>query len=233
MKSAAANNQKLLAVLIDPDKVVSEQVAEIAKKINRIQPDYVFVGGSTVETGATDLFVHAFKKLCTIPVVLFPGCESQITNKADALLFLSLLSGRNPEYLIEQQLRAVKKLKNNTLEIIPTGYVLIDGGTTSSVQKVSNTAPISQDKLEEIVNTAKAGEYMGKQLMYLEAGSGAQFPVNSEIIKAVKKQLQIPIIVGGGLRSKEQIHAAYKSGADIVVVGTAFEQNLNFNEANG
>lgn len=233
IQTAAANNQKLLAVLIDPDKVVMEEMATIAEKINGIKPDYVFVGGSTVALGATDQVVSQFKKYCNIPVVLFPGCESQITNKADALLFLTLLSGRNPEYLIEQQLRAVKKLKNSNLEIIPTGYVLIDGGTTSSVQKVSNTIPISQYEIEKIVNTAKAGEYMGKQLIYLEAGSGAQYPVNPEIISAVKKELQIPLIVGGGLRSKEQINTAYNSGADLIVVGTAFEQNLNFNKANG
>ena len=233
IQRAAANNDKLLAILIDPDKVVSKEISTIAEKINHIGPDYVFVGGSTVESGATDIFVGAFKNYCDIPVVLFPGCESQISNKADALLFLSLLSGRNPEYLIEQQLRAVKKLEGSSLEFIPTGYILVDGGNTSSVQRVSNTAPISQDALKAIVTTAKAGEYMGKQLIYLEAGSGAQIPVNTEILQAVKAVLHIPMIVGGGLRSKAQINAAYESGADLVVVGTAFEQNLNFSKANG
>lgn len=228
--TAAKNSEKLLAVLIDPDKVASETIELISKKVQAIGPDYIFVGGSTVSAGVTESFVEIFKKFCDIPVVLFPGCESQITHKADALLFLSLLSGRNPEYLIEQQLRAVKKLENSTLEVIPTGYILVDGGTTSSVQKVSNTAPISQIEIDAIVRTAKAGEYMGKQLIYLEAGSGAKTPVNSEIISEVKNILQIPLIVGGGLRSKEQIEKAYRSGADLVVVGTAFEQNINFKE---
>lgn len=233
IKTAAHTGEKLLAVLVDPDKVQVEAIQITAIKINAIQPDFVFVGGSTVESGATDTFVAEFKHYCEIPVVLFPGCESQITNKADALLFLSLLSGRNPEYLIEQQLRAVNKLKNTQLEIIPTGYVLVDGGSETSVQRVSNTTPISQDKMEAIVTTAKAGEYMGKQLMYLEAGSGAKHPVHPEIVQAVKEHLNIPLIVGGGLRSKAQIDAAYTHGADVVVVGTAFEQNLNFTAPNG
>ena len=233
IKTAANIGQHLLAVLIDPDKVALGEVESVAEKIHSIEPDYVFVGGSTVESGATDTFVGEFKKYCDIPVVLFPGCESQITNKADALLFLSLLSGRNPEYLIEQQLRAVNKLENTSLEIIPTGYILVDGGNETSVQRVSNTTPISQNEMESIVTTAKAGEYMGKQLIYLEAGSGAKFPVHPDIVKAVKETLHIPLIVGGGLRSKTQIDAAYENGADLVVVGTAFEQNINFTDPNG
>jgi putative glycerol-1-phosphate prenyltransferase len=140
-------------------------------------------------------------------------------------LFLSLLSGRNPEYLIEQQIKAVPFLKNSTLEIIPTGYILIDGGTNSSVLKVSKTTPIAQNNIILAVSTAIAGMYKGKQLIYLEAGSGAKIPVNLNLISEVKKNITIPLIIGGGIKTKEQLKNAFKYGADMVVIGTAFEQN--------
>ncbi|HKJ07409.1 MAG TPA: geranylgeranylglyceryl/heptaprenylglyceryl phosphate synthase, partial [Flavobacteriaceae bacterium] len=160
------------------------------------------------------------------PIVLFPGDYTQITNEANALLFLSLLSGQNPEYLINQQIKAVPLLNKSTLEIIPTGYILIDGGTKSSVIKVSNTSPIAQNNIQQAVATAVAGQYKGKKLIYLEAGSGAKIPVNSELIKEVKSQLQIPLIVGGGIKTKKQLEKTYNCGADLVVIGTAFENNL-------
>ncbi|NNM21913.1 MAG: geranylgeranylglyceryl phosphate synthase family protein, partial [Flavobacteriaceae bacterium] len=142
---------------------------------------------------------------------------------ADGLLFLSLLSGRNPDYLIGQHLRSVPKLKNSGLEIIPTAYLLIDGGRESAVAKVTQTRPMSQEGVEEIVHTAMAGQFQGAQLIYLEAGSGALHPVGSKIISEVKKHTQIPLIVGGGIRSQAQQEAAYQAGADMVVMGTAFE----------
>ncbi|MFO7719432.1 MAG: geranylgeranylglyceryl/heptaprenylglyceryl phosphate synthase, partial [Gillisia sp.] len=157
------------------------------------------------------------------PVVLFPGDHTQITELADALLFLSLISGRNPEYLIEQQVKSVEKLRNSSLEIIPTGYILIDGGTNCAVHRVSNTRPIPQFEIETIVNTALAGQYSGKKLIYLEAGSGALISVSEEIISAVKKAIDIPLIVGGGIRSKQHLKRSYEAGADMVVIGTAFE----------
>ncbi|MEN8187574.1 MAG: geranylgeranylglyceryl/heptaprenylglyceryl phosphate synthase, partial [Bacteroidota bacterium] len=156
---------------------------------------------------------------------LFPGDYTQITDEADAILFLSLLSGRNPEYLIEQQVKSVPFLQKSNLEIIPTGYILVDGGVETAVQKVSKTQPISQENKEDIMQTACAGMYLGNKLIYLEAGSGARDPVKPEIIKSVSQSLDIPLIVGGGIRNQKQLNEAYEKGADLVVIGTAFEEN--------
>lgn len=228
IQKATFKNQKLLAILLDPDKTSLDKLPEITSRIEKLNANFIFVGGSSVENGITDLFVKTLKKHTKLPVVLFPGDFSQLTNHADALLFLSLLSGRNPEYLIEQQIKSVPFLKNSNLEIIPTGYILIDGGTNSSVLKMSNTLPISQENSSLAVDTAVAGMYKGKQLIYLEAGSGAKVPVNSQLISAVKKHISIPLIVGGGIKTKEQLNNAYKNGADLVVIGTAFESNASF-----
>ena len=225
IQNAAKKGTKLLAILLDPDKTHLDELTTILNRIQQLNADYIFVGGSTVANGLTDVFVEKIKALSNIPIVLFPGDFSQVTNKADALLFLSLLSGRNPEYLIEQQIKAVPYLKNSDLEIIPTGYILIDGGTQSSVLKVSKTMPISQKNIELAVATAVAGMYKGKQLIYLEAGSGAKIPVNENLISEVKKQLSIPLIVGGGIKTKQQLKNAYEHGADLIVIGTAFENN--------
>ncbi|MEX1383367.1 geranylgeranylglyceryl/heptaprenylglyceryl phosphate synthase [Lutibacter sp.] len=224
---SSKKGEKLLAILLDPDKTTISEIPSISKRIENLKANFIFVGGSFVEKGITDIFVQKLKEFTNISIVLFPGDYSQVTNNADALLFLSLLSGRNPEYLIEQQIKAVPFLKNSSLEIIPTGYILIDGGTNSSVLKVSKTTAIPQNNIDLAVATAVAGMYKGKQLIYLEAGSGAKFPVNSGLISAVKKNINIPLIVGGGIRTKEQLNNAYKSGADVVVIGTAFENNIN------
>lgn len=228
IQKASKRGEKLLAILLDPDKTSLDEIPTISKRIKNLNAHFIFVGGSFVENGITNIFVQKLKESTKIPVVLFPGDYSQVTDKADALLFLSLLSGRNPEYLIEQQIKSVPFLKNSTLEIIPTGYILIDGGTQSSVLRVSKTSPISQDNIELVVSTAVAGMYKGKQLIYLEAGSGAKKVVNPEIISEVKKNITIPLIVGGGIKSKEQLNNAYKNGADLVVIGTAFENNIAF-----
>lgn len=225
IKSSKQKGEKLLAILLDPDKI--KNLSETISKIEANTVDYIFVGGSNVIDGLTDIIVKEIKKLTTIRIVLFPGDFKQISNNADALLFLSLISGRNPEYLIGQQVKSIKKLKETSLEIIPTGYILIDGGVETSVQKVSQTIPISQSNIEDITMTAMAGELMGKQLIYLEAGSGATEAVGQEIIKMVADNLSIPIIVGGGIRTKKQLENAYQNGADMVVIGTAFEENNN------
>ena len=225
IKEASKKGEKLLAILLDPDKSSIEEIPEIVRNIKNLKSNYIFVGGSFVKNGITDLFVEKLKDYTQIPIILFPGDYSQVTNNADALLFLSLLSGRNPEYLIEQQIKSVPYLKNSTLEIIPTGYILIDGGTNSSVLKISKTTPISQDNLDLATSTAIAGMYKGKQLIYLEAGSGAKYPVSSKIIEIVKKNISIPLIVGGGIRTKNDLNNAYNNGADLVVIGTAFENN--------
>lgn len=227
IQNASKKGEKLLAILLDPDKSTTNEIPSILKRIEKLNANFIFVGGSLVEDGLTEIFVKKLKENTEIPVILFPGDYSQVTNYADGLLFLTLLSGRNPEYLIEQQIKSVPFLKNSTLEIIPTGYILIDGGTNSSVLKVSKTIPIPQENIELAVATAVAGMYKGKQLIYLEAGSGAKQAVNSQLISAVKKNISIPLIVGGGIKSKEQLNNAFKNGADMVVIGTAFENNID------
>lgn len=222
--------KKLLAVLIDPDKVASQNLKSFIQKVNQSIADYIFVGGSTVNADDCDVVVEAIKKHTDLPVVLFPGDVSQLTNKADALLFLSLISGRNPEYLIDKHVTSVAKLRNMQLEVIPTGYVLIKNGKETSVQRVTNTKPMTRQNVQLIVDTAMAGQLLGLKLMYLEAGSGATEPITSNIISKVKSQLNIPLIVGGGIRSRAQLQNAYKSGADLVVIGTAFEEDESFFE---
>lgn len=222
-----AGQQRLLAVLIDPDKFEATETSSFLKKIPSFTT-HLFVGGSTVEKGKTDACIERLKQLTSLPVIIFPGDHSQITPLADALLFLSLISGRNPEYLIEQQVQAVDRLQEIDLEVIPTGYILVDGGRECAVQRVSNTLPMSQERPNDIVKTALAGEFSGKKLIYLEAGSGANKPVSAEIIKAVKNAVSIPVIVGGGIRTSEQLEAAYIAGANMVVVGTAFEKGEFF-----
>ena len=225
---AKNKGEKLLAVLLDPDKLKIIDIKTTIFKIDENDIDFIFVGGSTVKNGITEKFIKEIKRHTEIQVVIFPGDYSQITNFADAILFLSLLSGRNPEYLIEQQLKSVPEIQRSNLEVIPTGYILIDGGIETAVQKVSNTLPISQDQVEKIVHTACAGMYLGKKIIYLEAGSGAILPVDPKIINTVKRKIDIPLIVGGGIRSQEQLKLAYENGADLVVIGTAFEENDQF-----
>ncbi len=228
--NAKAAGQKLLAILLDPDKIKWDELEVLTEKLNNSLVTHIFVGGSTVQEQITDKLVEQLKKTIQLPIVLFPGDFTQITNQADAILFLSLLSGRNPEYLIGQQIKAVPFLQNTDLEVIPTSYILIDGGNQTAVARVSQTQPIDQNEVELITNTAKAGEYLGHKLVYLEAGSGANIPVSTEIIKAVSQTTNIPLIVGGGIRTQKQMDLAYQSGADVVVIGTAFEQNLDFFE---
>ncbi|MCG2418028.1 geranylgeranylglyceryl/heptaprenylglyceryl phosphate synthase [Aequorivita sp. F47161] len=224
-----SEKKKLLAVLIDPDKFSNAEAKVFLKKIPK-ETTHLFVGGSTVKNGKTEETVIALKAETQLPVFLFPGDYSHITPLADALLFLTLLSGRNAEYLIGQQIKSISKLKNSALEIISTGYILIDGGNNSAVSKVTQTEPLPQKNVEKIVHTALAGQYMGAKLIYLEAGSGAKFPVNPEIISAVKKAINIPLIVGGGIKTELQKQTAYKAGADIIVMGTAYE-NSHFGSA--
>lgn len=220
--------ERSLAVLIDPDKMKPESVSSFISKVNQSIATHIFVGGSEVDEGMTDTLVVEVKKHTNLPVILFPGDLIQITDKADGILFLSLISGRNPDYLIGQHVDAVSKLKNTSLEIIPTGYILIENGKETSVERVSKTKPLKRNNLQTIVATAKAGEFLGMKLIYLEAGSGATHPIEAEIIQQVKKELNIPLIVGGGIRNKSEIESAYKAGANMVVVGTAFERDETF-----
>lgn len=224
------NGERLLAVLIDPDKTSPKNVQEIIRKLKHSRVTHIFVGGSTVKENMTLALVEEIKKHTKLPTVLFPGDITQITEKADAILFLSLISGRNPEYLIGKHVESVSKLKNTNLEVIPTGYILIESGKKTAVENVSSTKPMSRKNIQNITDTAKAGELLGMKLIYLEAGSGAKEPVSNTIISLVKQEIQIPLIVGGGIRNKQQLENAYQSGADIVVIGTAFEENNLFFE---
>jgi len=226
--SAKKEGKKLLAVLIDPEKMDLKHIPCFFEKIHNSIATHIFVGGSTDKDNQTESVVMAVKKETNLPIILFPGDVSQITNKADGILFLSLLSGRNPEYLIEQQIKAAPILKNAPLEIIPTGYILIDGKKETATQKVSNTTPISQEKTTRILHTSLAGEFSGKQLIYLEAGSGATQVVSQNIIEMVSNKITVPLIVGGGIHTKKQLEDAFNAGADIVVIGTAFEKDESF-----
>lgn len=228
IKAAIAKNKKLLAVLLDPDKFLVKDTRAFIAKVNNSVITHVFVGGSTVDEHKTDILVSEIKKHTNLPIILFPGDVTQITDKANALLFLSLISGRNSKYLIGKHVEAISKLNNLNLEVISTGYILIESGKKTAVERVTQTKPLLRNNIQEIVNTAKAGELLGMKLMYLEAGSGAKEPLTENIISKVKNILSIPLIVGGGIRSKEQLQAAYNSGADLVVIGTAFEEDKSF-----
>lgn len=220
--------KKLLAVLLDPEKVNCNNLPHLFHKIHQSIATHIFIGGSTDFENKTATIVSEVKKHTHLPVILFPGSHQQVTKSADALLFLNLISGRNPEFLIEQQIASIPTLKSMNLEVISTSYILIDGKKNTTVQKVSKTQPISQENTSLIINTALAGEFIGHKLVYLEAGSGALVPVNTTIISQVQNVLNIPLIVGGGIRSKKQLINAFNAGADLVVIGTAFERNENF-----
>ncbi|MBL7886121.1 MAG: geranylgeranylglyceryl/heptaprenylglyceryl phosphate synthase [Flavobacterium sp.] len=223
-----SKNQKLLAILLDPEKLALDSLASLVAKINTSPATHILVGGSSFDGHHLDEIIQTIKKNTDLPILLFPGNPSQISAEADGILFLTLLSGRNPDYLIEHQVNAVPFLKKTNLEIISTGYILIESGNETSVQKVSQTQPLKRDNAEYILQTAQAGELIGNKLIYLEAGSGAKWAVPTEIIELVSQNITIPIIVGGGIRSKEAIENAYKAGATMVVIGTAFENDSNF-----
>ena len=225
---AKSENTKLLAILLDPDKVVLENIDLLISKINHSPASHIFIGGSQVESNILEELIIEIKKSSTLPIVLFPGNPSQISDKADAILFLSLISGRNPDYLIEHQVKAAPVLKQTQLEIISTGYILIESGNETAVERVSNTKPLGRNNLDLALATAQAGEMLGNKLIYLEAGSGAKQAVPSEMIALVSQNIEIPLVVGGGIVALQGIQNAYDSGADLVVIGTAFENDMNF-----
>lgn len=220
------NKSPLLAILIDPEKFEVEYAFAKAY-LDKIPATttHLLVGGSTDPNQKTQEVVQLLKKQTRLPILLFPGSHRQITQHADGILFLSLLSGRNPDFLIGQQVAAAPLIAQTHLEVIPTGYVLLDGGSQTAVARVSKTAPMLQTDVASIVNTALAGEYMGKACIYLEAGSGAKTPVLENVITAVREAISIPLIVGGGITSQSQMQQAYKAGATMVVIGTAFEED--------
>jgi phosphoglycerol geranylgeranyltransferase len=222
------SNQKLLAILLDPDKVDLENINILSQKINQSPATHIFIGGSQVNSNIIDDLIIKIKENCHLPIVLFPGNPSQISKEADAILFLTLLSGRNPDYLIEHQVNAVPILKKTSLEIISTGYILIESETETAVQRISNTKPLDRNNIDYALQTAQAGEMLGNKLIYLEAGSGATLSIPLKMITLVSQNINIPVIVGGGITNLQDIEKAHNAGAAIVVIGTAFENDLNF-----
>jgi len=225
---AQHQKQKLLAILLDPDKLTVELITNLISKINQSPATHILVGGSSFEGNHLEELILLLKQNSHLPILLFPGSSTQISSAADGILFLQLLSGRNSEYLVEQQIKAVPVLEKTNLEIISTGYILIESGSETAVERVSQTKPLDRNNFDYAAQTAKAGEFIGNKLIYLEAGSGAQNPVPIDMITTVAKRISVPLIVGGGIRSKYGIEEAFTAGADMVVIGTAFENDLNF-----
>ncbi|RKS25985.1 putative glycerol-1-phosphate prenyltransferase [Flavobacterium endophyticum] len=220
--------KKLLAILLDPDKVALDSLENIIPKINQSPATHIFIGGSLVLTNTIDVIIRELKEKTKLPIVLFPGNPSQISIEAHGILFLTLLSGRNPDFLIEHQVKAAPILKKSNLEIISTGYILIESGNQTAVASVSKTIPLPRHNTEIAVATSLAGEFLGNKLIYLEAGSGAELPVPLDTISLVSKNIKIPLIVGGGIKNMQGIKDAYTAGADLVVIGTAFENDPDF-----
>jgi len=226
IKIKASKGKKMLGILIDPDHYNTLEELNIsigALKINL--PDYIFVGGSLINNDLFEQTIIQLKQQLSIPVIIFPGNNQQLSNKADGILLLSLISGRNPNYLIGQHVNSAFELQRSQLEILPTGYALIDCGQATSVQYMSNTSPIPSHKNGIAAATILAGEQLGLQLFYLDGGSGAENPISTSMITAVRKTISAPIIVGGGLKTKTEINKAWQAGADVVIIGTAFEKN--------
>ena len=214
-------------ILIDPDRKNDDLIYEQVETANHSDVDAIFVGGSLMMDGKSKNRVKKIKRLSNIPVILFPGGVNQISAQYNAILFLSLLSGRNPHYLIGEQVISAPIIKDLKLETIPTGYILLDGGTVTSVEFMSGTRSIPMDKKDIIVSHALAGQYLGMELIYLEAGSGAKRSVSKEIIEVVTDAVDIPIIVGGGITTPSLAEIIVKAGASIIVTGTAIEKNSN------
>ncbi len=226
IESKRKAGKKMLAVLLDPEKTSLSDLPMLCTYLAQSAIDFIFIGGST-GSQSIDEFVKQLSIIncqLSIPIVLFPGSPEQVTPEADALLFLSLLSGRNAEMLIDSQVRAARKVRESGIETIPMGYILIDGGRESSVEKASGTRALPAEDVEIIVDTALAGELLGMRTIYLEAGSGAKTPVAIETIERVRRAISVPLIVGGGIRSVEGMKAAFEAGADIVVIGNYFEE---------
>jgi putative glycerol-1-phosphate prenyltransferase len=219
------NGEKALAILVDPDELHrTDYRAQLLRGFQNGSTDVVLVGGSLITGNETQENIKWLSENCELPLVLFPGSPDQLSPHVDAVLFLSLISGRNPELLIGQHVAAAPRIAEMNLEAISTGYMLIDGGKPTTASYISNTQPIPRDKPNIASATALAGQMLGMKCLYLDTGSGALFPVPLELIRKVRETVDIPIICGGGIRSVEEVEAAYRSGADLVVVGTLFEE---------
>lgn len=220
--------KKQLAVLIDPDNADLHHLNELVEISIRSDVDYFFVGGSTSFDNKIDAVLELLNTQNIIPVILFPGSQDQIRSNADALLLLSMISGRNPDYLIGHHVKSAEMIFESNIEVIPCGYILIDGGKTTAVNYVSQTKPIDQIDISTARSTALAGQFLGLKVIYLEAGSGAAIPVNDALIKSVSEVLEVPLIVGGGINTVDKAISSLRNGADLIVIGNAFEENPGF-----
>ena len=225
LKALKSQKKSGFAVLADPDKIAPADMQYLARLCNDALVDYLFIGGSLLMAHQMELCIQRFKAESAIPVVLFPGSPAQVTPYADALLYLSLISGRNPELLIGQHVTSAPIVKASGLEVISTGYIVVDGGVQTAVSYMSNAMPIPADKPEIALCTAWAGEMQGKHVIYLDAGSGARRPVSEEMVKKVSSHIEIPLIVGGGIVSPEKVYENCKAGANLIVVGNAIERD--------
>ncbi len=218
---------KQFAILVDPDKMTNEQIEQVCGLAAKCGVDYIFVGGSLLTNGSMSNCIRRIKYACNIPVVLFPGNTTQVDEQADALLFLSLISGRNADLLIGKHVTSAPIIREKKLEAISTGYMLIESGNTTTALYMSNTHPIPHDKPDIAACTAMAGEMLGLKMIFMDAGSGAHIPVSEDMIRMVRKSVQIPLIVGGGIGTPEKAAANCKAGADMIVVGNSIEKNLS------
>lgn len=217
--------QKKLAVLLDPDNGSEAVVERLVYLAVKAKVDYFFVGGSLVTNATIGNWIQHIKTLCNIPVIIFPGSVFQVSPQADALFFLSLVSGRNPELLIGQHVIAAPLIRQMNIEVMPTAYMLIDGGVPTTVSYISNSTPIPADKPQIAVCTAMAADMLGMRIIYMDSGSGAQKPVSEAMIHAVSKNVNLPLVVGGGIRTPKQAALSCQAGADVVVVGNALEKD--------
>ncbi|MBL7766934.1 MAG: geranylgeranylglyceryl/heptaprenylglyceryl phosphate synthase [Chitinophagaceae bacterium] len=219
--------KKGFAVLVDPDKVSLQQISILAQKCNEAKVDFLFMGGSLMVSQHMDDCIKHFKSLSDIPVILFPGSPAQVSRYADALFYLSLISGRNPELLIGAHVVSAPMVKSSGLEVISTGYIVVDGGAPTTVSYMSHSMPVPHDKDDIAMCTAMAGEMQGKHILYMDAGSGAKRPISESMIQRVAANTEIPLIVGGGITDPEKAYLNCKAGADVIVVGNAIEKDIN------
>lgn len=224
-KNLKTSNKHGFALLVDPDSILPQAMTDLAVLCEEASVDFVFLGGSLVVSKHLDDCIQVFKQVSKIPIILFPGSPSQVSSFADALLYLSVISGRNPDLLIGQHVVSAPMVKASGLEIISTGYMIIDGGQPTTVSYMSHSLPIPANKPDIALCTAWAAEMQGKHIIYMDAGSGAQNPISEEMIQRVSTKIDIPLIVGGGIKTPEKVEANCKAGAQIIVVGNAIEKD--------
>ena len=227
IKNKISKKEKIWCVLIDPDKLHFDDVDNLISLINRSSCDFILLGGSLINHEKFSEYAKLITNVSTKPVIIFPGDNQQITKYADGLFLLSLISGRNSDLLIGQHVKSAFKIKATNLEILPCGYMLVEGDNLTSAIYISESLPIPKDKFDIAAATALAGEQLGLQFIYLDKGSGAKFTVQNEMIKSVKQVISIPLIVGGGINSQEDLENVWNAGADIAVIGTSVEKDFN------